>query len=276
VDISSIFSSAPGSNFQNSPETFFSISWFKSIPAWQAIYNGDNGPVKYQFLRNTLKQLLQVHFTDDLAEYYLGFEWRNEPETIRKVSKGLLKQNPSSLRLYNAYAMIEWSRENREVANSVFSAALDMGNSLPDTERDGSILLWKSWTWSYLETMDNNSALNCLLSIEGGSRNDDIGATPFQLLKTKQHLSQRRDHHLYSSVTIRYAIIYAECMALLEYLSTKSPNETQSSSQGNITAALCLYTSFSQTLKQTLQDRNIPDTNSLELLLQSAARLLYQ
>ena len=271
IDISLIFKS-PLSNFQNSSESMFGLSWFKSVRAWRDVYGGDNGPVQYKFLRNSLKQLVQAYFREDLAEHYLAFEWRNEPETIKKVSKSLLKQHPSNLRLYNAYAMIEWSRENREVANGVFSAAIDMAKSVPENDRDGSILLWKSWIWAYLEARDNTSALNRLLSIESGVQKDEIDASPFQLLKTKQHLSQRCDYHLYSS-SIRYSIIYAECLAVLEYLSSPS-TETQTSTQGNITDALTIYTNFSSTLAQTLKDRNISDTSSHELFLQSATRLL--
>jgi hypothetical protein len=275
VDISSIFK-LPVSNFRNSPVSMFSPAWFKSIRAWRDIYGGDNGPLQYRFLRNTLKQLLEVYFKDDLAEYYMAFEWRNEPETIRKVSKSLLKRHPSSLRLYNAYAMIEWSRGNREVANAVYSAALDMAKSMPENDQDGSTVLWASWIWAYLEARDKESALSRLLSIESGIPSHEITATPFQVLKTKQYLSQRRDYHLYSG-SVLYAIFYAEFLALLEYLiSSPSRNETQSSTQGNITAALEVYTNFSRTLVQTFKDRNISDTTSHELFLQFAARMLYQ
>jgi hypothetical protein len=274
MDVSSIFK-VPLSNFQNSPETMFSLSWFKGIRPWKDIYGGDNGPLQYKFVRNTLKQLLKAYFREDLAENYLAFEWRNEPETIKKVSKSLLKQQPWSLRLYNAYAMIEWSRENKEAANDVYSAALNMAKSMPANDRDDSILLWKSWIWSYLEARDKASALSRLLSVESGLPNDANSPTPFQLLKTKQHLSRLRDYYLYSG-SMLHAIAYAECLALLEYLtSTPIGNESQSMTQGSITAALAVYASFSRTLRQFPGDRKASDTKFLELFLQSAARLLY-
>ena len=274
VNIASIFEN-PTSNFQNSPESMFSLSWFKNMRPWRDIFNGDDGPVQYKFLRNALKQILQVYYREDLAEYYLSFEWRNEPETIKKASKTLLKQHPSSLRLYNAYAMIEWSRGNREVANSVYSAALDMAKPIPENDRDGSIPLWKSWIWAHLEVRDNDLALNRLLSIESATPKDDLTPTPFKLLKTKQHLTQRRDYQLYSGLML-YAVNYAESLALLEYLtSTPSRHETQSSSQGNITAAIEVFNHFSQKLQQIFKDRNISDRSSHELFLQSAARLLH-
>ena len=275
VDTSSVFQ-VPASNFQNSPESMFGLTWFKSIPAWRDIYGGDNGSVQYKFLRNTLKQLLQAHYREHLAEYYLAFEWRNEPDTIKKISKSLLKQHPSSLRLYNAYAIIEWSRENREVAKGVFSAALEMGKSMPRSVHDFSILLWKSWIWAYLDADDKGSALNGLLSIESGGQEDDFESpSPFRLLKATQHLSERRDYQLYSG-DMGIAVIYAECLALLRYLSTESQHDSQSMAQGNITAAMAVYNSFSRTLTETMRDREILDTSVHELFLQSAARLLYQ
>jgi hypothetical protein len=274
IDASSIFQTPP-TNFQSSSESRFTLSWFKGIPAWRDTYDGDNGPVQYKWLRNSLKQLLQGHFIEDLAEYYLAFEWRNEPETIKKVSKSLLKQNPSSLRLYNAYAMIEWSRENRDVANSVFSAALDMSNSMPEHDRDASVILWKSWIWGYLEAIDNRSALNRLLSIESGTHSYETNMSPFQLLKTRQYLEQRRDYHLYSSGQLRFAIIYAELLALLSYLTSNSGTETHSSTQGDISAALAVYTNFSHMFDKTLVDRKILDTSYRELFLQvSHSRIL--
>ncbi|KAG0646850.1 nrde2 [Hyphodiscus hymeniophilus] len=274
ADISSIFTIRL-SNFKRSPESMFSKSWFKDMQTWREVYCGDNGPLRFNYIRNTLKQLVQVYLREDLAEYYLSFEWRNEPESIKKVCKSLLKQQPTSLRLYNAYAMIEWSRENRVLAKAVYSAALDMAKSMPETDRDGSILLWKSWLWAYLESKDKKAAISLLLSIESGIPSDDLTSSPFLLLKTKQHLSQRRDYHLYSG-SVPYSILYAECLALLEYLTaTPSHNETQSRTQGNITAALEAYSKFSHTLQQTFKERSISDTSSHELFLQSAARLVY-
>ncbi|KAE8451962.1 hypothetical protein EG329_002126 [Mollisiaceae sp. DMI_Dod_QoI] len=109
-----------------SPESLCAGSPSLQMTSWQNQYAGDNGPVPYLFLRNALKQLTQANFTEDLAYYHMAFEYVNEPETIKKVAKGLLKQHPSSLKLYNMYALIEWSRGNKEVAKAVFSAALGL------------------------------------------------------------------------------------------------------------------------------------------------------
>jgi hypothetical protein len=260
----------PSSNFPASPESAFGVTWFKSLPVWQDKYAGDNGPLTYSWIRNTLKQLIPVHPHEDLAEYYLSFEWRNEPETIKKISKGLLKQHPSSLRLYNAYAMIEWSRGNKGVSNGVFSAALNMSKSMSEDKGRDSIILWKSWIWASLEESDHNAALSRLFSIADCTLGDTVNATPAILLRTRQHISSNRDFYI-SSGHLDHAVLYAECLALLEYLSPDLAADTISSNQGNIDAALSSYTKFSQ----TLVDRNLGSTTSHELFLQSASRLLY-
>ena len=261
----------PASNYSTSPETMFSSKfWFQAMPSWKDQHSGNNQPVSYTWVRNILKQINTLCFREYLAEYYLAFEWRNEPDTIKKVSKNLLKNHPSSLKLYNAYAMIESARGNKDIANAVFSAALVMGNSMPPTDGRESIVLWKSWVWAGIEDSDKHAALKRLLSIPDGVLAEHIAISPAILLKTKQHLSSNRDF-LLSSGEVRYAVIFAEILALLEYLASNESRETQSSIQGDITSALKAYMSFSQTLKS----RDLAHTTFHELLLQSASRLLF-
>ena len=270
ADISDIVKS-PSPNFVASAETLFSGRlWFRQVEIWRDRYAGDEGPLDYNWARNTLKQLMQSYFREDIAELYLAFECWNEPETIKKISKNLLKQHPASLRLYNAYAMIEWSRGNKDIASGVFSAALGMSKSMSKSDSKDSILLWKNWIWGYLEDGNNTSSLQYLLSIADGVPSSLIEVTPAAILKTRQHLFSNRDY-LVSSKNTPHAIIYAECLALLEYLTSASSNETQSSAQGDITSALSVFMAFSQ----TLTDRHLVNTTSHELLLQSATRLLY-
>ncbi|TVY42146.1 Protein NRDE2-like protein [Lachnellula subtilissima] len=217
-----------------------------------------------------ISTVVQACFREDLAEYYLAFEWMNEPETIKKVSKNLLKQHPSSLRLYNAYAMIESARGNTDVADGVFSAALNMSKSMPESEKRGSILLWTSWIWASLEERDKSSALQHLLCMADGAINTTIEVSPTALIKIKQHLISNRDY-LLSAGDTRYATMYGECLAMFEYLTANSSQEPQSELQGDIATALACY----EKISNTLTNRNLSQSPSHELLLQSAARLLY-
>lgn len=260
----------PSPNFSSAPESSFGSEWFNTLPVWRNTYPDGGGAVKYRFFRNTLMQLIRVYTDEDLAEYYLAFEWKNEPETIKKVSKSLLMQHPSSLRLYNAYAMIEWSRGNKDTAQGVYTAALNMSKSMSESERKDSIILWKSWTWLALDASDNCTALGRLLSIVDCNTSNPSSPTPAALLRTKQHLSSNRDF-LYSNGNLRHAILYAECLVLLEYLSTNSVTEAKSTNSGDIVAAISASSDFSQ----ALVGRNMSNTSSHELFLQSSARLLY-
>jgi hypothetical protein len=202
----------PISNISMSSEELFGSSVWPGRQPWKVKYTGDdNGPVFYRWVRNTLKQLTENYFTEDFAEYYLAFEFLNEPASIKKISKSLLKQHPTSLRLYNSYALIEWSRGNKDVARGVFTAALNLRRSLSETKWDReSIVLWRSWIWACLTEQDNNAAIQHLLSIADGTPNADATLSPAALLRAKQHMASHRDY-LLSSGTSRSSVAYAEC-----------------------------------------------------------------
>lgn len=206
----------------------------------------------------------------DLTEYFFAFEWRNEPDSIKKIAKLFLKRHASSLVLYNAYGMIEWAQGNKEVGNGVFSAALNMASKMQILEeRADTILLWKTWAWLSLEEQDNGTALRRLLQITD-DRGESTTIGPANLLRVKQLLLASRDDCLSSGDT-DHAVIYVECQALLEYLSSTSITEMQVGNQGNITSALEVYTSFSE----TLVGRNLATAHCHEILLQSASRLIH-
>ncbi|PVH87003.1 DUF1740-domain-containing protein [Cadophora sp. DSE1049] len=253
----------PFPNYVSTPDLLFGKTlagndYFGSPPSQQsplsARYSGDNGPVSITWIRNTLLQLVQASFTEDLAEYYLAFEYHHSPSTIKKVAKGLLKQHPSSLRLYNAYAMIEWSRGNKDIANGVFAAALNMSSSTSsnkceegDSQPNDGIILWRNWAWLHLEAMDNTSALQTLLSIVDGKPDPSMSLSPTVLLRAKQHLSSTRDF-LCSAGDFGRAVLYTECLALLTYLTSSPTSEPQSPTQGSILPTLEIYNTFNTTL----------------------------
>ncbi|EKD20536.1 hypothetical protein MBM_01218 [Drepanopeziza brunnea f. sp. 'multigermtubi' MB_m1] len=242
----------------------------ESAPACplQARYEGNNSPVSQVWISNVLKQLIQARFTEDLAEYYLAFEFHISPSTIKKISKGLLKQHPSSLRLYNAYAMIEWARGNKDLANTVFTASISTSTSISTS----SILLWRNWVWLHILSSSHTSALHLLLDIPSGTPNPKTTLTPALLLKTRQHLLSTRDY-LTSTLAYPLAALYTDCLALLAYLTSPPTSEPQSSTQGSILPALSHYTTFSSTL---LARPNHPAARAAhEQTLQFSARLLH-
>lgn len=253
--------------------------------AWQDRYSEDDGPISCAWINRTLKQLTKVYTKDTFADYFLRFDYHNGSPTIKKTAKTLLKQHPASLRLYNTYAEIEWARGNKEVAQGVFSAAINMSvsNTLKDTDIDNTILLWKTWIWALLDDLNHSSALQLILSIPAGEPDSSTTLSPTVLLKCKHHLLSRREF-LLSKGDFENASLYCECLVLLEYLTGNIVKETTPDIQGtsmgsvvkgaisdtrNITPALSTFSYFSQTLAQ----REQPDV--LERFLESGARLLY-
>jgi hypothetical protein len=89
----------------------------------------------------------------------------------------LLKERPSSLRLYNAYALIEWRSGNNEMAETVFSTALSMSGSLSEVDQQDSFLLWKSWAWETIQC-NPRRALEIILSVCEGKVQSWQGDVP--------------------------------------------------------------------------------------------------
>ncbi|PQE02994.1 duf1740 domain containing protein [Rutstroemia sp. NJR-2017a BVV2] len=276
----SIFTT-PLSNFIMAPESMFTKTWFQSFQPWREIYgHEDEGPIPYSWVRNTFKQLTQIYPDDDFMEYYLAFEWCNEPDGIKKVAKALLKQHPSNLRLYNAYAMIEWSRGNKDISSSIYSAALSMTKTMSAEDAKDSVYLWKSLVWANLETGDKDTALRYLLSIPDGTPDPTISASPAAILRTQRHLTSVRDSFLYSKHLL-HAVLYTELLALLAYLSSSpSPTEPEphSPSQGHLLPALQIFNSFFSSLPSTSSSPHLspsPSPHPLTLHQQSLTRLLH-
>ncbi|POS84241.1 hypothetical protein EPUL_004498, partial [Erysiphe pulchra] len=262
---------APIPRFIPSSESLFydTIKLKEKSRPYRVRFPEDSGPVTYNFIRNSIKQLIQNWFDPSLAEYYLSFEYKNEPDTIKKTSKTLLKQNPSAFRLYNAYALIEWCSGNKKAAEKVFSAALNNGNSNTSSsvEDELAILLWKTWIWICLEDKDSIKALKYLICIVDGHPDINFDVSPAMILRTRQHLTLKRDLFMYKNSII--AVMYSECLALIEYLSSCIGQDSFQDTQRNITEAMKNFVTASQILHK--QDQK----TSHQLLLQSASRLLY-
>jgi hypothetical protein len=230
-----------------------------------------SGPVKYSWLRNTLRSLSTVDTNSNFGEYFLAFEWRNEPSEIKKAAKSLLKQYPQDLRLYNAYFLIERLRGNKETAANVITAALGMLSSLSEDEQKNAILLRRTWAWALLDDGDITGSLKCLLGITGGvTELSQIDASSAgMMLKAKRHLSSLRDS-LLSTGKLHHAVMYAECLALLAYSSSASGTGPTSPRQGHIEDALWYFDNFSEEMAA----RGSEKSTAHEILHQVAVKLL--
>ena len=134
--------------------------WFSAFHLWHRENQLNGKSLMIEWARRTMRLLAERGVCgDDLAEYFLAFELSCHPEAVKKTAKALLKKNASSLRLYNAYALIESRLGNSTGADSVWTTALSMSRADPNV-----VLLWRTRTWEELESRGPVKALACLLS----------------------------------------------------------------------------------------------------------------
>ncbi|KAK3705232.1 hypothetical protein LTR37_013393 [Vermiconidia calcicola] len=177
------------------------------------------------FISNTLSSLTLRHPTDDtLSEYHLAFKLHAFPNEAVKTAKRLLKARPSSLRLYNAYALIEARLGRLEKAEEVWSAALTSAASFREGGRGDGAVLWHSWVMTLLSSSEGaeERALRVLVAIadEGFSATGVIKSaevadvTATQRLKATRHLE-----HAIATSRLGRAMLYIDLLAWLCYLS---------------------------------------------------------
>lgn len=116
------------------------------------------------FVSNSLSQLTARHPTNDsLAEYYLAFTVAYFPATALKTSRSLSKSRPTSLRLYNACALICVKLGQADKAAHIWSTSLRAVESLPAEKRTDAVVLWHSWIWHELRDGNRDNAMKRLL-----------------------------------------------------------------------------------------------------------------
>ncbi|KAK3375355.1 NRDE-2, necessary for RNA interference-domain-containing protein [Podospora didyma] len=250
-----------------SQEVLFPAStWFRYLDKWTSIFLTNTPQVDASWALRTLQFLVRTCGIEEIAEYYLAMEWLNEPSGARTVAKGLLKQYSSNMKLYNAYALIEWGNGNVDLVNKVLSSVTSQKSP---SATPGSQLVWNTWTWLHLESSQMQIALSRLCSSVDPSLQGSA-VSPALILKAKSHFSSTRDYSL-SSLQLEISAQHAESLALLEYLTSEGCIGSSSGAQGNIVAAMASITSFST----ELASRNLSKSPYHESLLQTAARLLY-
>lgn len=120
------------------------------------------------FARTGIASLVREYPDDEvLAEYYLAYECNYYPEVASKTAKSILKTRPTSLRLYNACAMIEATRGRTDKATNIWAGALRMKDSFPSQDQEDAVMLWQSWVWSDMSRGETQTALSKLVSFDG-------------------------------------------------------------------------------------------------------------
>ena len=150
-------------------ERFTTYQLFNDAFRQPHVWYGGLKDGRMSFLRFTdrvLERLVTVDSDkDNLAEYYIAYKLEFFPSEATKTAKRLLKRRPSSLRLYNAYALTEARLGRLAKAEEVWSTTSKMSSSLLPGAKDDAVVLWHSWISTLLHHARNDQALGCLLSI---------------------------------------------------------------------------------------------------------------
>ncbi|MCJ1475511.1 hypothetical protein MMC13_004174 [Lambiella insularis] len=261
-----VSSGPPTSFYLSSTTTLFAKAetWFCPFGQWTAQCAQNRGPVSVDWTRRALRALVDNNIGGgNLSEYLLALECSVAPSTAKKSAKALLKRQPSNLRLYNAYAIIEIRLGNFSAAQSVLMTAINMSRTLDETAQRETILLWRTWIWQILDSHDAASALARLLSLPDTVIKEDtktIVANPAASLRAQKALADGRDQAL-SLADYRHALLYCECLVLLDYLQNPL----------SIEAALSTF----EVQISLLTSRLPPKSPQHELLHQARAQLLY-
>jgi hypothetical protein len=146
---------------------------FSAFQAWRAENRENEGFLDPPWVQNTLRFLVDRGIGgNDLGEYLLAFELEVFPKSAKKFAKTLIKKRSSCLRLYNAYALMEYRLGNVTGGDLVFSIAINMSKTLDAIAKRQAILLWRSWIWEILDAGKRPEALARLLTFA------DINITP--------------------------------------------------------------------------------------------------
>ncbi|KAL7626957.1 hypothetical protein AAE478_003732 [Parahypoxylon ruwenzoriense] len=248
------------------PEVLFqSPHWFKSM---RKIQDGIP-PDQYRWISTTLKQLIREFGVVELAPFYLTFESVNEPGSEKKTAKRLLKQDSRNASLYLGYSLLEWARGDKAVARNTVTAAMGL---MASTHSKVSLGIASAWMELESGNLTQSTLQLCVLSDDNSAISIPEGtiASTAQILKARQFLTSSREY----SFTLGEpgnAVMYAEGLALLEYLVQQSNKEPSSGSQGDIWSAI----SSISVCSEELVSRGLGQCSAHERLLQSAARLLY-
>jgi hypothetical protein len=182
------------------------------------------------FARRVLSSMVKRFPKDDnLAEYHLAFELSYFPKEALKIAKNILRQRPSSPRLYNACAIIAAKSNQTEKAVQIWAGAINMKDSFSHTAQEELVLLWRGLVWCNLEADNPQTALSHLASFGSSVNSDGSGSVPISTATLLRLRSAFKDgfQHALSQSKSETAALNAEMLALVAYLT--EPDALQAS-----------------------------------------------
>ncbi|KAL2869815.1 uncharacterized protein BJX67DRAFT_322301 [Aspergillus lucknowensis] len=206
-------------------DTYFANpeTWYSSFRPWAKATTD----VVCDWVRRTLRLLVEdMPANEDLAEYTVSVEFFSNPMEAKKYAKSLLKKRSTSLRLYNAYALIERRAGNHAVADHVWATAISMCKTFPKEQQADSIRLWHTWIWELLEARNIAHAAHLLTCMPQNNIDpktfSDVASLPefssTNLLKIRNYLSEAQESAIANQ---KPSIVKAcaDCQSILLYIT---------------------------------------------------------
>jgi hypothetical protein len=162
-------------NFVHSFDTLFANleTWFSSVEPWTTIVLNSQSGIDSGWVSRILRLLVEAMPQNDyLAAYALAVEFACDRSKAAKYAKGLLKKRPSSLWLYNVYAVMNRRSGNLEAADRVWETTLSMcqtSRAFSERERIDAVLLWHTCIWEILEAGNLDHVSYLLISMPQNS-----------------------------------------------------------------------------------------------------------
>ena len=236
-----------------------SQAWFSAFRSLRTSGHELSPSADLEWVNGVLESLIDTPVAgDEFLEYYIAFELFYFPNRARKAVKSLIKKQQSNLKLYNAYALVEYRLDKPDKGQDALRKAIQMSSTAnPDTT-----LLRRTLIWETLEAEGTEAALSQFLATSGvpQARQDPGSLDAPTILSIQKDLLSNRDLgiSLKSSLQILSSI---DLLILLSYLTNPQPLE----------AALAIFNTNIFLLSTSLP----PTSTTHQLLHQSLARLLY-
>jgi hypothetical protein len=107
-----------------------------------------------EFVRRVIAQLVKMpdegHLLVGIMEYAIAFDAGIDLKHAKKQTKLFLKDKGDSLKLYDAYALLEYQLGNFESAQKVWSTTLSMKMSFGGDGHMHAFYVWRNWAYSHM------------------------------------------------------------------------------------------------------------------------------
>ncbi|KAK5054002.1 hypothetical protein LTR84_001964 [Exophiala bonariae] len=181
-----------------------------------------------EFIHRLLLQLTMfahgLTSKDILMQYILSIEAKTNPKSTRKQAKAFLKSQPESLRLYNAFALVECQLGNLESAERIWTTSLSMQASFQDVEDNAIFPMWRDWAWSYMVQKLFQRARSLLTAMPRGQvslldvRNAEPGSTITARIKAERFISLKLESCI-TNEGVNDLVALTDLLAFYKYLN---------------------------------------------------------